>query len=157
MTTYKHRVPAATMVPTKNTTTFDNFGQIQRLTLRSTDANARFAFAISDVKTNDVFTNLSLFSAMLDNTGTFQIHATLFQSDEVGVLEMVATVSSTATGGIAKLDTFNIPATPGMNFVSPKVNLNLYTYVIVLTLSNSSPTPDISQVVVPWVEYSFKR
>jgi hypothetical protein len=154
MTTHTRRVPAAAMMPTTNTTTFDNYGQIDRWALRSTDANARFLFPISDVQTNDTFTKLSLSAALSDNLGTFQVWASLMRSDATGMLAAIAHVQSTATGGIAKVDSVTI--TSGWD-ASPKVDLTKFTYAIRVIVSNSSPTPHIWQIVVPWVEYTYER
>jgi len=157
MATHKRRVPAAAMMPETSDTTFHNQGipGVPRWVLRSADPNPVFFFYISDVKTDDTFTKLSLAAALLDNSGTFQAWAALEQFDEHGVLEPIAMVRSKSTGGLTKVDSVTISIPNGVN-ASPKVDLTKFTYLLRVGLINSSPSRNTGQIVVPWLEYTYK-
>ena len=146
------RVAAASMLPLRSTTTYVNFPIPPRVVLRSTDPQSKWIWAIPGLKHGDVFTSIALNAARADDQGTYDVIMTVLQADAVGSTELVGTsLSSTSSGGIAKLDTLAFHPVP------PPVDLGSFMYFVHLALKNSSAAPDITDLVVPWFEYTIHR
>ena len=146
------RLAAAAALPTKSSITFDNMLGPSRLVLQSVDPSSRWILPLNDLQTGNTLTSFSL-NAAIRNAATGQIQLSLGQSDGAGMMTYIGdAVMSTSNGGIAVTDRqTNLSG----GDASPVVDLTQFTYVLVLSLVNSAPAPDISDLVVPWVEYSY--
>jgi hypothetical protein len=146
------RLAAAAALPTKSSITFDNMLGPSRLVLQSADPSSRWILPLTDLQTGNTLTSFSL-NAAVRNAATGQIHLSLAQADTTGMMTYLGTaIMSTSDNGIAVTDR---QANLAGGDASPVVDLTQFTYVLVLSLINSAPAPDISDLVVPWVEYSY--